>query len=154
MKGINTRLTVIFTASDPTTSAVLIVGHLPPSAMRADQNHRIMPVAKGSFTFNLNTFAGQFDVDGTTVVVNGSLSEYVPFGIFVPAATVTYRNINDFIGTYAIRANDLSPSYLGTDKADITFERGGTVLRVKGKLARRTYEKFVVNGSGDWYIQD
>ena len=113
-----------------------------------------MPVAKGSFTLNLNTFAGEFNAGGNPVLVNGTLSQYVPFGIFVTSATVSYNNVNDFAGTYTIRVSDVSPSYVGTDRVDITFERAGTVLRVKGKLETPTYEKFILNGTGTWHMRD
>jgi hypothetical protein len=119
------------------------------------RNHRfIMPVAKGTFTFNLNTFAGEFNVEGNQVLVNGSLSQYVPFGLFVPVATVTYNNVDDFLGTYTIRASDLSPAYIGINKVDISFERAGTVLWVKGNLESPTSQKFIIHGSGDWHIPD
>ena len=113
-----------------------------------------MPVAKGSFTFNLNTFAGEFDVEGNQVLVNGFLSQYVPLGIYVPVATVTYNNVNDFAGTYVIRPSDLSPAYIGINKVDISFERPGAILRVKGNLESPTSQKFIVHGSGDWHIPD
>ena len=113
-----------------------------------------MPVAKGSFTFNLNTFAGEFNVDGLTVLVDGTLSQYVPFGIYVPVATVTYNHVDDFRGTYIIRPSDLSPAYIGINKVDISFERPGAVLRVKGNLETPTSQKFIIQGAGDWHIAD
>ena len=108
-----------------------------------------MQIARGTFTGRGSNFNGQFDAEGFQVIMAGRFSQsLLPFN--VPKASITYRSLVDFSGTFTIGFST-PPSFVGKDTVDITFRRqGDIVLHLTGRLASPTDRRQIVTGSAQW----
>ena len=114
-----------------------------------------MPTGVGSFTCFDNKFNCHFNVDGFQVACSGKFSNYVP-PFFVPVATITYDNLRDFNGPFAILPPPPPLSFVGPDTVDITFTNPKTKARLHltGNLVPPFDIRYIVVGEGLWVIRD
>jgi hypothetical protein len=96
-------------------------------------------------------FRGSFVAGKNVVVLTGIFNTSIaPFS--VPAATVKYKSLSDFDGTYYDIELSVPPCYLGKTSVDLKFVKGSTTLHLTGQLATELPDRQTCTGIGQFIL--